>query len=45
MSSKQKKGLELIARGQDLEIMSESELLENFGAEIPNRIKSPSNKG
>lgn len=45
MSSKQKKALELIAKGQDLEIMSESEFLENFGAEIPNRSKTPSNKG
>lgn len=37
MSSKQKKAMELIQKGQDLEIMSESEFLSNFGAEIPNQ--------
>ena len=35
MSSKQKKALTLIERGQDLEIMSESEFLSNFGGDIP----------
>ena len=29
--------MELIQKGQDLEIMSESEFLSNFGAEIPNQ--------
>lgn len=35
MSSKQKKAIGLIEKGQDLEIMSESEFLLNFGGEIP----------
>lgn len=34
MSSKQKKAISLIEKGQDLEIMSESEFLSNFGGEI-----------
>ena len=39
MSSKQKKAMELIQKGQDLEIMSESEFLSNFGADIPNQVR------
>lgn len=34
MSSKQKKAISLIEKGQDLEIMSESEFLSNFGVVI-----------
>lgn len=34
MSSKQKKAMELIKKGQDLEIMSESDFLETFGLSI-----------
>lgn len=39
MSAKQKKAMELIAKGQDLEIMSEREFLENFGSEIQIKLK------
>lgn len=35
MSSKQKKAIRLIEKGQDIEIMSEAEFLSNFGGEIP----------
>lgn len=35
ISGKQKKAMALIDKGQDLEIMSESEFLSNFGANIP----------
>lgn len=36
MSSKQKKAIDLIDKGQDLEIMSETDFLSNFGDAIPN---------
>lgn len=40
MSSKQKKAIELIDKGQDLEIMSEADFLSNFGDAIPNFTKN-----
>lgn len=36
MSGKQKKAIDLINKGQDLEIMSETDFLSNFGDAIPN---------
>ncbi len=40
MSSKQKKAIDLINKGQDLEIMSETDFLSNFGDAIPNFTKT-----
>lgn len=37
MSSKQKKAISLIEKGQDLEIMSESEFLSNFGVSFSHK--------